>query len=143
MNLSKHIKVTNGLDYASGTATREGAELDMSGWDGVLIIVKHAAIAASAVGDVHAEQDVVTGMAGAADLAGTKIAVVTGNANQIYCLDIYRPRERFIRGVVTKDGSNAQAEVMIYIQYTGRKLPVSNAGFDQYELHVSPAEGTK
>ena len=143
MNLSRHIKVTVGLAYASGTATRNGAELDMSGWDGVLMIMTTATVAAGAVGDLHAEQDTATGMGSAADLAGTAQAVGEDNDDEIYVLDLYRPLERFVRGVVTKDGSNAQAESLIYIQYTGRKLPVTDMGADNYELHVSPAEGTK
>ena len=143
MNLSKHIKVTVALAYASGTASRNGAELDMSGWDGVLFIVTHATLATGAVGDIHMEQDTATGMGSAADLEGTKIAIADDDDDQIFCIDLYRPRERFVRGVVTKDASNAQAESAIYIQYRGAKLPVSKAGFNEYELHVSPAEGTK
>jgi len=143
MNLSKHVKITSALDYASGTATRNGAELDMSGWDGVLAIVKHATIATSAVGDIHWEQDIATGMASAADLTGTAIAIADDDDDQVFVSDLYRPLERYVRVVVTKDASNAQAESAIYIQYTGHKLPVSNMGADEYELHVSPAEGTK
>lgn len=143
MNLSKHIKMTKCLAYASGTASRDGAELDMVGWDGVLAIVINATIGSSASGDFHWEQDVVTGMGGAADLTGTKIAIVDGDSDKVVISDLYRPRERFVRGVITKDGSHAQAESVIYLQYRGRKLPVANMGADSYELHVSPAEGTK
>jgi hypothetical protein len=143
MNLSKHIKVTTCLDYASGTATRNGATLDMSGWDGVLAVVKHATIASSAVGDIHWEQGAASDLSDAADLAGTAIAVADDDDDELWISDLYRPRERYVRLVVTKDASNAQAESVVYIQYRGRKLPVSNAGADAYELHVSPAEGTK
>lgn len=143
MNLGKQIKILNALDYASGTATREGAECDMQDWDGVIAIVKHATVAASAAGDVHWEQDTATGMGSAADLAGTAIAVATANSNEIFALELYRPLERFVRIVVTKDGANAQAESAVYILYKGDKVPVSNIGADEYELSISPAEGTK
>ena len=141
MNLSKHIKHTNGLDYVSGTAVRDGAGLDMSNWDGVLIILKNATLASSAVGDLHAEESDTDG--GYSDLVGTKIPIADDDDNQLFVLDIYRPLKRWIRGVVTKDTSNAQAEIMMYIQYRGRKLPVTDMGADEYELHISPAAGTK
>jgi len=143
MNLSKHVKISDALDYASGTATRNGATLDMSGWDGVLMIVKHATIASGASGDIHAEQGNESDASDMTDLAGTKIAVADDDDNQTFVLDIYRPTDRYVRVVVTKDGSNAQAETALYLQYRGRKLPVTDMGADEYELHVSPSEGTK
>ena len=143
MNLSRHIKVTQALAYASGTAVRNGAEVDMQGWDGVIAIVTMATIASSAVGDIHWEQDTATGMGSAADLTGTAIATDEESDDEIFVSDLYRPLERFVRIVVTKDASNAAAESAIYIQYKGKKLPVEDMGADEYELHVSPAEGTK
>ena len=143
MNLSRHIKVTQALAYASGTAVRNGAEVDMQGWDGVIAIVTMATIASSAVGDIHWEQDTATGMGSAADLTGTAIATDEESDDEIFVSDLYRPLERFVRIVVTKDTSNAAAESAIYIQYKGKKLPVEDMGADEYELHASPAEGTK
>ena len=135
--------MTAALAYASGTASRNGATLDMSGWDGVLMIVHHATLATDAVGDIHAEQGAASNLSDAADLEGTAIVVADDDDDQVWCIDLYRPKERYVRLVVTKDASHAQAESAIYIQYCGKKLPVSSAGFDEYELHVSPAEGTK
>lgn len=143
MNLSRNVKFTTCLDYASGTAVREGAILDMAGWDGVIAIVKHATIAASAVGDVHWEQDTASAMGTAADLAGTAIVVAADDDDELWITDLYKPLERYVRLVVTKDTSNAQAESVIYCQYRGSKNPVTDAGADAFELHVSPAEGTK
>jgi len=143
MNLGRHIKILNALDYASGTASRNGAEVDMQDWDGVIAVVKLATIAASAVGDIHWEQDTATGMGSAADLTGTAIAIGEDDDDEIYVSELYRPLERFVRIVVTKDASNAQAESAVYILYKGDKLPVADMGADAYELNVSPAEGTK
>jgi len=141
MNLSKHIKLTKCLAYASGTAARDGATLDMAGWDGVLAIVINATIASSAVGDFHWEQGATDPPT--TDLAGTAIAIVAGDSDKVVVSDLYRPQKRYVRGVITKDASHAQAESVIYLQYRGRKVPVTNMGADSYELQVSPAEGTK
>jgi len=145
MNLIKNTKITTALDYASGTASRNGAILDMQGFEGVLMIVKFATIATSAVGDIHAEQDSAVGGGTMADLAGTAIAVAHNDDEQIFIIDLYRPQERYVRVVVTKDASNAMAESAIYVQYGAKELPIDNNVTDAvtYELHVSPDEGTK
>jgi len=143
MNLSNYIKYTQGLAYASANSSRNGATLDMQGWDGVLVLCKCATIAAGASGDIHMEQDTASGMGSYADLEGTKQVIQAGDSDKLFAIDLYRPLERYVRAVITKDGANAQAETVLYIQYTGRKLPVSNMGADGYELHVSPTEGTK
>ena len=143
MNLGKNVKIVNALDYVSGTSSRNGAEVDMQDWDGILAIVKMATIAGSAAGDIHWEQDTATGMASAADLEGTAIAIADDDDDQIFVSELYKPQERFVRIVVTKDSSHAQAESAVYILYQGRKVPVSDMGADEYELHVSPDEGTK
>lgn len=143
MTLGEDVKITLGLAYVSGTAVREGAILDMAGWDGVLIIMVTATIAASAVGDLHAEEDDASGGGTMADLLGTAMATAAADDDKMFVLDIYRPLKRYIRGVVTKDTSNAAAETVIYIQYHGRKRPVADMGADNYERHLSPIAGTK
>jgi len=143
--LSDKVKISEMLPYLSGTAARNGAALDMEGFEGVLIIVKHATLAGSAAGDVHAEQGDESDCSDGADLLGTKIAVADDDDDQIFILDIFRPRKRYIRGVVTKNEAQAQAESAIYVQYGARKQPVVNAVADTVEIeqHLSPAEGTK
>lgn len=144
MNLSADVKVTTALDYASGSADRNGVTLDMLGYEGVLIIVKFATIATGAVTAIKAQQGAASNLSDAADLAGTGRAVADDDDNQIFQIDIFKPTERYVRLVIDKDASNATAESAIYIQYGAHKLPVSNNVTDAVttELHVSPAEGT-
>lgn len=144
MNLGKNVKITKGLPYVSGTADRNGATLDMSGYDGLMLIWTFAAIASGAVTSVKVQQDSASGMGTAADLEGTGITVAADDDDQIFIQDIYKPLERYVRGVVDKDAANAAAEILTYIQYQGQKAPEVNTVADlvTYELHVSPAEGT-
>jgi len=109
------------------------------------MIVKFATIAASAAGDIHAEQGAESDLSDAADLEGTKIAVADDDDNQIFIIDLCKPQERYVRVVVTKDGSNAMAEDAVYIQYGAKKYPIDNNVTDEVtvETHVSPDEGTK
>ncbi len=145
MNWIKNTKLVKCLDYASGTAARNGATLDMLGYDGVVAVMITAAIAGSSVGDIHFETSTDSGMSGGTDLLGTAIATADNDDNQIFAVDLYKPLERYVRAVVTKDTTNAHAETVIYIQYKGIKRPEINNVDDLVtsELHVSPARGTK
>ncbi len=144
MNLSKNVKITTALDYASGSADRTGAILDMSGYEGVLTIVKFAVIATGAVTKIKMQQDTAVAMGAAADLAGTGIDVADDDDNQVFAIDLYKPLERYVRLYVDKDATNATAESAVYIQYKNRKGAIDNNVTDAVttETHVSPAEGT-
>jgi hypothetical protein len=140
--LSEDVKITSALDYASGTADRSGATLDMKGYDGVLMVVKLATVAAGAVTSIKAQQGAASNLSDAADLAGTAQSIADDDDNEVYYIDLYQPRERYVRLVVDKDGSNACAESAVYIQYKGRTAPTTHAAGVTGEGHVAPAEGT-
>lgn len=120
MGISRSITdfaFTTALDYASGTATRNGATLDMAGFAGVLMVVKFATIADAGTRSIKAQQDTASGMGTAADLAGSGQTVAGTDDNMIYIIDLYRPTKRYVRLVVVKDATNACAESAVYIQY--------------------------
>lgn len=143
INASQSMKVSNALSYASANADRAGATLDMKGFEGVMMVVKFAVIATGAVTTIKAQQDTDSGMGTPADLLGTGISVVDDDDDQIFIIDLYQPRERYVRLYVDKDAANATAEMAWYIQYGARSEPVVQtvANLVTYELHVAPAEG--
>lgn len=145
MNLGSNVYFTTAATYASGTASVNGAEIDMLGYDGVMAILTIAAAGAGQVGDLHFETATVTGFSGGTDLLGTAIVTDGDSDDEIIVVDIYKPLERFLRAVITKDGANAVGASMIYMQYKGIKVPTDNEVTDvcHYELHASPARGTK
>jgi hypothetical protein len=138
------VQLRTALDHAEGSADRNGAEFDMSGFDGVMMVCKFGDIGAGAVTTVKAQQDTVTGMGSAADLEGTGISVANDDDNQIFVIDIYQPKERFVRLVVDKDAANNTEEMAFYIGYKASKKPTVMTLADKvtYEFHQSPAEGT-
>lgn len=141
--LSQETKITVGLAYASGTADRNGATLDMQGWDGVMIIATIGTVAAGAVTSIKAQQGADSGLSDAADLAGTSVAIADDDDGEVKIIDVYQPRERYVRAVVDKDATNACAETVTYVQYRGRILPTAAHGSGvTVEAHLSPAEGT-
>lgn len=145
LNLSQEVKVSTALDFlaASASADRDGAILDMAGFDGVMVVVKMADIAAGATTSIKMQQDTDPAMGAAADLAGTGIAIADDDDDQIFIIDLYRPTERYVRVVVDKDAANNTNECALYFQYKARSIPVTQTVADEvtYELHVSPAEG--
>lgn len=142
--LTERVKIVSALDYASGTADRTGATLDMAGYDGVLMVVKLAAVAAGGTNSIKAQQGAASNLSDAADLEGTKIDIADDDDNQIFVIDLFKPTERYVRLYVDKDTANACAESALYIQYAGRSQPVTLNVTDLVtgEAHVAPAEGT-
>lgn len=139
--LGQNVIVTEALAYASGTADRNGAVLDMNGAGGCLIMVHSAAIHNDAVYSIKVQQDTVVGMSSAADLEGTGRTIL-GTADDTVCWIDIKPKERFIRLVVDNDTTNATAQSAVYIKYDLQgtvQMPVADA---DGETHYLPAEGT-
>jgi len=147
MNLSENVEVSTAVTPTAGAAGQtaiNGTTLDMSGYEGVLILVRMGAITAGGAQSINAAQGAESDLSDAADLEGTKITIADDDDDQIFMIDLYRPTERYVRLEVaraTQDSVVASAE---YIQYSPRKAPIDNnvADASTVELHVSPAEGT-
>ena len=139
-NLGVNVKQTEALDYASGSADRNGATLDMAGFGGVLVQVHFAAIATGAVTKIKVQQGKLANGSDMADLEGTGITIADDADNKLFWLDL-RPSERYVRLVVDKDATNATAESAVYVQYDpqGIARPFTDA---DGETHGLPAEGT-
>jgi hypothetical protein len=140
--LSQHIKISVGLAYGTGNADREGGVIDMAGWDGLLVIAQFGAVATGGVNSIKMQQGTNGTVTDAADLAATKVAVADDDDSKIKYIDIYQPRERYLRAVVDKDATNACAETVTYIQYRSRELPATHGTGVAGEAHLAPAEGT-
>ncbi len=146
LDLLKDTKVTQAITPtagAAGTTDINGAELDMSGYEGVMAIVTFGAITAGAVTSIKMQQDTATGMSSAADLAGTAQTVADSDDDKVFIINLHRPRERFVRLVVDRGTQNAVVASATYVQYGASTVPTTQGtGVAGSESHVSPAEGT-
>lgn len=144
--LLKNSKVTQAITPtagAAGTTDIEGTTLDMSGFEGVLMIVTFGAITAGAVTAITAQQDTDSAMGTATNLAGTGQTVADDDDGQVFVIDLFKPRERYVRLHVDRATQNAVVASAEYIQYGARKAPVTSASTTvNVESHVAPAEGT-
>lgn len=140
MNFSTHNKYRQGAaTTGAGTSEVDGDIIDMQNYEGVIWICKFGTAATG--NQLQAQQGADSGMSDAADLIGTLTTV--GSSDEIVYLDLYRPRERYVRCQVQR-GTSTTIDWCIAIQYGPKKLPVDNdvAGTIAGERHISPAEGT-
>ena len=143
--LSDNVKITKVKDAsAAGQTAINSDPVDMAGYDGVLFVTNAGAITGSGVQSIKAQQDTVVGMGTAADLEGSSIAIADDDDNQGFYLDIKRPKERFVRAVISRATQDSAFGPIWAIQYRGRSFPVTNnvANVLTGEKWESPAEGT-
>lgn len=140
-NFLDEFKITKLNDAtAAGITAINSAVVDMAGFDGIVFLTNVGTIAATGTASIKAQQDIVVGMAGAADLAGTGQSFIDTDDNKSVAVDVKRPNERFLRLVITRATANSDWGPIWAIQYRTRKAPVTQE-LDKYETHVSPAEG--
>lgn len=125
---------------ASGGTDVNGAAFDMAGYDGVYIFCTIATF--NAGNFLKAQQGEQANLSDAADLAGSKLAAVANG--QVVCLDVNRPRERYVRGVVVRGGANTATGDMYYVGYKASQQPVLNLITNVLlsKQLASPTEGT-
>jgi hypothetical protein len=137
-------KYTIALAYASGTADRTGAVLDMSGFQEVDIIVSLGAVEAGGTNSIKAQSDADSAFGSPQDITGTAQTIADDDDSQVFIIHVANPPERYVRVYVDKDTSHALAESAMYVQHKPSVKPITNAVTDAIttESHVWPAVGT-
>jgi len=139
MNLSKNVKVVlaKAAQASGGTAVTTSV-IDTQGFEGVVFF---GSIGTANAGNfAKVQQGQKSDLSDAADLAGTK--VVPGDDGDSFLIDIYKPRERYLRVYIDRSGANTATGDVYAILYEPRKAPVTHGATIDAELHVSPDEGT-
>ena len=144
MNISKIVKISTAVTVTNGAAATsdiEGTVLDMSGFEGVLMLVQTGAIVSGAVTLIKAQSGTDDTVSDAADLLGTSQSIADTDDEDVFYIDLYKPVERYVRLYVTRGTQNATVSAN-YIQYGPAKMPTTHGTIVNGETHVSPAEGT-
>lgn len=140
MNLSKNCKVIL-IEAAAGSAGTEllSDAVDMQGFDGCMFVGSIATANAGNYAKVQQSSD--DGSTDTyADLTGTKL--VTGDNGDSFLIDIYRPRERYLKLSIIRAGANTATGDVYAILYHAKDMPTSHGSTIDSEVHASPAEGT-
>lgn len=130
-------------DTAAGQAATNGDILDMAGYEGVLFIAKLGDVTATSVVTLQAQQNTLNQSGGMATLAGsaTYTAGASDADDDLLVLDVYRPRERYVRPVFTSATANAVKNGVIAIRYGSRNKPmVQGATVLASATLIEPAE---
>ena len=142
MNVSniRVIQATTATAGAAGTTAVNGATVDLSGVEELLIIVPFGAITGGAVTSIKFQEGDTTSPT--TDVAGTSITVADTDDDTTKVLRIIKPTKRYGRVVVSRATQNAVVGAITYICTGLRTLPASDGATVSGELHVSPAAGT-
>lgn len=147
MNLLKNVKISEvNAPVAAADNTDDNSDiLDMSGFEGVIFIVPITDSVATGVATLTVEQNSAnsgTGMAALSGGAATATCAVNDDLNDtLLIVDVFRPQERYVQGVITSATANIAFGNTIAIQYGARKAPITQpASVSDSELAVSPAE---
>ena len=138
----KIIKVMGAV--AAGTTEQNGTAVDLSGYEGVMFVAHFGAITAAGVQSLSADQGATSGTATDA-IAGSKVVVADDDDDRVAVLDIYRPRDRWVRPVIARATQNAVINGVVAYLYGGKlESPARDATEvpDGRGLLASPAEGT-
>jgi hypothetical protein len=134
--LSDDISIAIDAPTITGTTTIDSTPQDMSGFSGIMFIVRLGSPAAN--NNIRVQQDTAVAMSAAADIAGTLI--VSGTVN-ICVSEILHPGEQFVRCRVTR-GTTTTIDSITAIRFGARGRPAAVPATVLLESFVSPIEGT-
>jgi len=129
-------------DGASGSASIEGAVLDMDQYESVLVVIRMGAITSGAATSIKMQSGTDDTVSDAADLLGTSQTIVDTADNTVFYIDLVKPIERYVRLYISRATQASTVDSAMYIQYNPRTYPTTQGTSVSGELHVEPIEGT-
>ena len=136
----KVIQATTVTAGAAGTTAINGATIDLTGVEELIILVPFGAIVANAVTSIKFQEGDTTSPT--TDVAGTSITVADDADDTTKILRIIKPQKRYGRVVVSRATQNATVGAILYICKGLRTLPATDGATVVGETHVSPVAGT-
>lgn len=143
-NFTNRVKTVRCLNAtAVGTTTLNGSIIDTAGYEGVRFIAAFGAIT-DGTPNLQVQQGQQANLSDAADLAGTDVAMADTDDNKLGIVEIYRPRERYLRCNIVRGGATGSVvDGMIAELYGPAAMSVAaDTSVGAQEIHASPAEGT-
>lgn len=138
VKLSQAVTVAAG---ASGTTNIVGATLDMSNYEGVLMVVPFGPITSGAATSIKAQQGDASDLSDAADIVGTSQTVADDADNTTFYIDLKKPASRYVRLYVLR-ATQASTCCGTYIQYGAASKPTTQGTSVSGEQHQNAADGT-
>ena len=114
-NAVKTLRVkVDGTNYtaAAGSTAVTSEAIDTFGFDGIRIVMGFGAIVSGAATSFKLQECATSG-GSYADIAGSSVTVADTDDNKIAIAEIYQPRARFIKVVISRATQNATVDFMI------------------------------
>jgi len=148
MNFLTSVKIDHvNSPITAASSTDDNSEiLDMSGFEGVVFITPITDSAETGVAALTVEQNTINSDTGMAAVAGgSAVATSAGDDdlnNRLLIVDVYKPLERYVQGVLTSAVANIAFGDTIAIRYGARSLPQTQgtASVADDEIVISPSE---
>lgn len=136
---SRVERLASGITAAASNYT-DADIIDTQDCEGVLIVAVFGTSATDNGMKIQQDTDPAHG-ADPQDLEGTSLLL--DGTEKMAVIDIYRPRERYLKPVILR-GTSTTIDSVIAIKYGGRVAPIDNNSDSDVaaETHISPAEGT-
>jgi len=134
------IQATTVTAGAAGTSAVNGATIDLSGVEELMILVPFGPIVSGAVTSIKFQEGDTSSPT--TDVAGTGITVADTDDDTTKILRIIKPGKRYGRVVVSRATQNATVGAITYIAKGLRTLPATDGATVVGELHISPVAGT-
>ncbi len=115
-------------NYASGTATVKAPAtgIDMAGYKNIAFILSLPSIATGSAQSFKCQQsDTAVDDAGFVDITSASAPTIADDDDNEIRIVECRPTKRYVRGLLTKDGTNAVAAVVLYVKFNGDGVPVT------------------
>jgi len=143
MSLKNHkiVQATTVTAGAAATTDITSDAIDTAGFDGCTFVIPFGTITATAVTSVKAQQCDTTG-GSYADLTGTAQTVADSDDDKTFYIEIFNPREQFLKCVVDRGTANAVVGAITAILWNAGNRPVTYASPVSGESFNNPAEGT-
>jgi hypothetical protein len=138
---NKFVIASTTTACAAGTTDVTSDAIDTAGYEGCCFVVPMGTIASTAVTSIKAQQCDTSGGT-YADLTSTAQTIADTDDDKLYYVDVFRPREQFLKLVLDRGTANATAGGIIAILYNGDKRPVTQGTNVSGESFNWPAEGT-
>ncbi len=127
--MSKDVKATLvQVGLVDGQSDPESDPVDMQGYEGVVFVGNINTVTGAATVKLTPEQSTATGGSYSAISTAANIISTAGSADKFLMTDVYRPRERFVKCLLTRAGANSvYGGTMAYQYGPGAKTPVTHS----------------
>lgn len=129
-SIAKEAKWGVAAVYASGTATVKASAtgFDTSGYENVAFILSLATIATGATTSFKVqESNTAVDDAGFTDItSATATTIADDDDNQLRIVEV-RPTKKYVRGLLTKDATNAVGGTVLFCMFNGDDVPITQS----------------